>query len=125
MASDDNTASAVFLFRRSCSRRSLGNGRPTRRFLTRLMVVGMTELLPIHEDGYSLNDAGPRYSGNASGTISRIFYGGIPLADRFTSAQVEWMRADGNSVADSRPVPVTVLVIDDEPQIRRVVRSAL
>ncbi len=35
------------------------------------------------------------------------------------------MAADALLPAESKPVPMTVLVIDDEPQIRRVVRSAL
>ena len=45
-----------------------------------------------------------------------------PIAQRTHS--FEYMIGSTTS-PDAKPVPVTVLVIDDEPQIRRVVRSAL
>ena len=45
-----------------------------------------------------------------------------PIAQRTHS--FEYMIGSTTS-PDAKPVPVTVLVVDDEPQIRRVVRSAL
>src|SRR5919204_5514144 len=50
IASDESTASAVFLFRRSCSSRSEASGRPTRTRLRCLSVLGM-------EDGYKRRTA--------------------------------------------------------------------